>query len=139
MCLTVCAIAGVPTLAATTNATKAILIRISGSSCARGRRCPAHRHLVQLLHLFPRSRDGALLPSAVPAHRRASEEDAAIRFAERGKSIRGTAATTASACERAKTIRRLLPERAVRGLEIGAQLWMHVARVCEDVFDASLD
>src|ERR1041385_6146520 len=112
---------------------------MSGNSCSRRLARSAHDHLVKLFHLFPRCGDRAFLPSAVAAHRGTPEEDAAIGFAQCRESIGGAAATTAAPGKRAEAVWRLLPERAVSGLDLCAHLRMDLADVRQHVLDTFFD
>src|SRR5687768_792720 len=105
----------------------------------RGASAGGHHALVQLLHLLPCRRDGPFLPAAVTADGGAAEEDPVIRFAESRQPIASASAAATAAGEGAQAVGRLLPERAVRRFELGADLRMHLAGVREHVLDPGRD
>src|SRR5688572_2002303 len=140
-CLT-CATTGIEPAVAIRVATTYVSIRISHTGELRGRRVVGrlagrHHLLVELLHLLPRCRDGALQPRAIAAHRGAAKQYAVVGFSEHSQPP-GAAAATASG-KRTHAVGNPFPERAVRRLILGANLRMHFAGVREHVLDAPLD
>src|SRR5688500_7485643 len=91
---------------------------------------------MELSDLFPGCGHGAFLPAAVAADGRAAEEDPVVGPAEYREPFGVRAAT---ACRRPEAVLDLFPPDAIARLVLGANLRVHLARVREHVFDASLD